>query len=83
MQDQEAQELQQTPEKLSKDALKSCLLTHHQKMEVAQHKNPTFRTTSSTYGGRRPLEMFGVGGNGIVASRSKEPVGNGTKVYSK
>jgi len=61
----------------------TCLLTHSLKVEEARTAHPIFKTTTGAYGSRRPLEMFGPSEHRIVASRSKEPSGNGTKCYNK
>jgi hypothetical protein len=65
-----------------RDAMKTCQMNH---TLVAAHNNRTsalHRPTSTAIGQRKTLEMFGVGQHGRLAVRTKEPVGNGTKIYT-
>lgn len=66
-----------------KDAMIACLLTHSLKLDESRRSHPLFKTTTSAYGSRAPLEMFGPSDHAIRATRSKEPVGNGTRVYTR
>lgn len=66
-----------------KDALAAADAAHilvsiRNKQTSCQHRT----TSDMTYGARSyGLEMFGLGKNGRIATRTKEPVGNGTNLY--
>lgn len=64
-------------------ALSAAREAHRRVSTKNQLMSCQHRTTSEmTYGARGiGLEMFGVGEHGRLATRTKEPVGNGTKLY--
>lgn len=65
-----------------RNAMKSCQMNHTMVLTANACTSALHRPMSTVIGQRKTLEMFGVGGHGRTAVRTKEPVGNGTKVYS-
>ena len=63
------------------DAIKSCQMNHTLVLTANARTSPLHRPSSTVIGQRKTLEMFGVGEHGRTAVRTKEPVGNGTKIY--
>jgi hypothetical protein len=66
-----------------RDAIAVCEATHAIIKGQNNRKVAIYRTTYESYGQRLSLEMFGVSKHGRLATRTKEPVGNGTKVYAR
>lgn len=62
-------------------AAETALINHAVAKAQSARTSIVHRPSSRVLGSRQSLEMFGVADHGIVATRSKEPVGNGTKVY--
>lgn len=64
------------------NAMKTCQITHSLVLAADSKASPPHRPMSQAVGQRNTLEMFGVGEYGRQAIRTKEPVGNGTKIYT-
>jgi hypothetical protein len=65
-----------------RDAFRVCRMDHALMLANNKASSALHRPTSKMYGQRHTLEMFGVGEHGRLATRTKEPVGNGTKIYT-
>lgn len=64
-----------------RDAMRTCDMTHALVTAADGRRSALHRPMSEAVGRRNTLEMFGVTGHGRLATRTKQPVGNGTKIY--
>ena len=72
--------MQQDPS-TRRDAMRTCEMTHTLVLTEDSRRSALHRPMSEQVGRRNTLEMFGVHGHGRLATRTKEPVGNGTMIY--
>lgn len=66
-----------------RNAIRVCSMDHALRLAHNKATSAVYRPSSTVYGQRHTLEMFGLGEHGRLAVRTKEPVGNGTKIYTR